>query len=184
MRAKWIVLGICLVLWTVGARADQRVEVMANSTDTPHEQLVEQGLEQAVALEIAEVLGEAVGPDRLRALVAHVRAQGEGLVAGYSDVTAVANATEGTLVLDVRTNRDAIHKRLRDLGVLYTADGPKPYVLALEGVDPSRTRRLGPLQDLSGLMPTGAAGPDVPVLRLAQEPPGAWTGTLSQGGWF
>ncbi|NLY41788.1 MAG: hypothetical protein GX055_09235 [Desulfovibrionales bacterium] len=182
MHLHWITAFLCIVLGAAQARADQRVDIMTNSTDTAYEQFVNQGLEQAITQEIAALL-PAVSPERLNALAAHLHTGRDALILGYSDVTALSNATDGHLVLDVRTNTDAIYTYLRDMGVLYTASGPKPYGLILDGVEPGRTKRLGPLQELSGLRPTGAVRADMPVLRLAQEPPGAWTGVLTQGEW-
>lgn len=182
MRRKWIAGLLCLVLWPARVGADQRVDIAINGTDSVYEQVVVQGLEQAIALELAAML-PAVAPERLSALAAHVQTVRDALILGYSDVTAASNATEGHLVLDVHVNTDALYAQVRDLGVLYTASGPKPYALVLDGVEPGRTKRLGPLQELSGLRPADTITPSMPVLRLAQEPPGAWTGVLTLGDW-
>lgn len=81
----------------------------------------------------------------------------------------------------MRIHTDALRARLREMGVAFTALAPWPYVLQLSWVEPSRTKRLGFLQELSGLRPVAAGGEDVPVLALSQA--GAWTGVLTLGPW-
>lgn len=180
---KRILLTLCFVLLAVRAMAGHRVEVSPTPDMAAHDQLIEKGLEQAIALDVRAILGVPLSPERLAAVTRLLIAERSALILGYSEVPAAANATEGTIALDVHTDTAGIQRRLAETGVLFTASSPRQYVLRLVGVDSSRTRRLEPLQEISGLRPVPASGPDAPVLELRQEPPGAWTGALSQGTW-
>lgn len=180
MRTR--VLGLLLVmLWSLPVLADQRVSVPVGEDETSAVAR-EKGFVMALSQEIQAMVIPALNPSRLKAVMGVLAPEQGAFVRGYSEVaSAEGNATQGTLTLDVRVNAEALKIRLRELGVLYTAAAPQPYVLQLSGVEPSRTKRLGHLQELSGLKPVPAAGEDVPVLNLSQ--PGGWTGTLRLGDW-
>jgi len=192
------VLGLCLMmllLWTAPVLADQRVVVPALD-EGAQVSAMDRGFEAALAQEVQTLLSKPLAPSRLKAVMGVLGPERNALILGYSEVVAAegnatamdanatamdANATAGALVLDVRVHSEALKTRLRELGVMFTAAAPWPYVLQLSGVEPSRTKRLGVLQELSGVQPLAAAGEDVPVLKLSQF--GAWTGVLTLGEW-
>lgn len=174
------VLGLLLVmLWFLPVLADQRVSVPVGEGETVAA-VREKGFAQALSQELQTMVVPPLSPSRLKAVMGVLTPEQGALVRGYSEVApAEGNATEKTLTLDVRVNTAALKTRLRELGVMSTATAPRPYVLQLSGVEPSRTKRLAHLQELSGLKPVPAAGEDVPVLKLSQA--GAWTGELHLG---
>jgi hypothetical protein len=176
---------LVLLCWSCAALADQRVTV-APAGGEDRAQTVGRGLDEALALEIRGIAGPSLSPARLKAVMGVVGKERDALVLGYKEAaagnaTAEGNATGAGLTLDVRIHAAGLKARLRDLGVLSTLSGPLPYVLRLSGVEPSRTKTLAALQELSGLTPSASAGPEVPVLTLSQA--GAWTGVLSLGDW-
>lgn len=179
MRAWiWSIVAMS-VLWTAPAPAGQRVSVPAGENGTA---VLEQGFARALAQEVQTLVSPSLSASRLQAVMEVLGPEQRAFVRGYSEVVpADGNATDGNMTLDVRVNTPALRTRLRELGVLFTAASPLPYVLRLSGVEPARTRRLGVLQELSGLTPVSAAGADVPVLHLSQA--GAWSGVLSLGDW-
>ncbi len=176
------VLGLVLVmLWSLPALADQRVSVSIGEGETVAA-VREKGFAQALSQEIQAMVASPLNPSRLEAVMGVLAPEHGSFVRGYSEVApSEVNATGGMLTLDVRVNTAALKTRLRELGVMYTATAPRPYVLQLSGVEPSRTKRLGHLQELSGLKPVAAAGEDAPVLKLSQA--GHWTGVLHLGSW-
>lgn len=182
---------VALVLWSSLTLADQRVTVQPAAGED-RAAVVARAFDEALALEIQALTGPSLPPARLKAVVGVLGRERETLVLGYKETTdpagavapnatAVGNATGEATTLDVRVNGAGLKTRLRELGVLSTLAGPLPYVLRLSGVEPSRTKRLAALQELSGLTPVAAAGADVPVLTLSQA--GAWTGVLNLGDW-
>lgn len=180
---KCFFLMVCCVLLTVPAMAGQRVVLAPGVDATTRERLIEKGLEQAMAQTVRDIVDVTLPPERLAAVARVLVAERSTLILDYNELSVPANATEGTIVLDVHADTAGIRRRLAEMGVLYTVSSPRSYVLRLLGVDPSRTRRLEPLQMISGLRPVSSAGPDVPVLELRQEPPGSWTGVLTHGTW-
>lgn len=184
------IFGLCLILaaWSSLALADQLVSVpLAAGEDRAA--AVERAFDEALGLEVRAIAGPSLSDGRLQAVMDVLARERDALVLGYRDGVPVAstvpveggNATAESLNLDVRIDGAGLKARLRELGVLSTLSGPLPYVLRLSGVEPSRTKRLGALQQLSGLQPVPEAGEEVPVLTLAQA--GAWTGSLSMGEW-
>jgi hypothetical protein len=178
---------LVLLCWSSLALADQRVTVVPVGGED-RAAAVGRGLDEALALEIRGIAGPSLTPARLKAVMGVVGKERDALILGYKEAvtaagnaTGQANATDPGLTLDVRVHTPGLKTRLRDLGVLSTLAGPLPYVLRLSGVEPSRTRPLAALQELSGLTPAASAGPEVPVLTLSQA--GAWTGVLSLGDW-
>ena len=176
-----------LMLWSTLVLADQRVTVpLVQGEDRAA--AVGRGFDEALALETRAIAGPALTPSRLKAVMGVLAKERDSLVLGYKETAADAgnatvagNATGEALTLDVRVHGAGLKTRLRDLGVLSTLTGPLPYVLRLSGVEPSRTKRLSALQELSGLAPVAAAGADVPVLTLSQGRD--WSGVLSLGEW-
>ena len=184
------IFGLCLILavWSSLALADQRVSVpLAAGEDRAA--AVERAFDEALGLEARAIAGPSLTDGRLQAVMDVLARERDALVLGYREGVPAAsavpgeggNATAESLTLDVRVDSAGLKARLRELGVLSTLSGPLPYVLRLSGVEPSRTKRLGALQQLSGLQPVAAAGEGVPVLTLSQA--GAWTGSLSMGEW-
>jgi len=177
-------IAFCLLLaLLLGGRAlaDQRVSVPVGEGDT-RASLVDKGFAAALPLEVQGAVGGVLAPSRLKAVTDVLAAERNGLLLGYREIPAAdANATSVEVTYEMRIDGSGLRNRLRDLGVLSTASGPKPYVLDLSGVAPAKTKRLGALQELTGVKPVPAAGEDVPVLRLSES--GAWTGVLSQGAW-
>lgn len=183
-------LGACLVVLFLltPALADQVVSVAPLKNGEKEEAVLNRAFDQAIALEMDDILGSALPGDRRRKIMTILAAERNTIVRGYSAAPGAedaANASEAvhpeTLTVNVRIQREELRARLREMGVLATVRAPLPYVLLLENVEPSRTARLGFLQDVSGLHPVGAAGAEVPVLRLTQF--GDWRGTLSLGPW-
>ena len=192
------VFGLCLalVIWASALSADQRV-VVQPAEGEDRASAVGRAFDQALEQEVRAVVGASLPEARLKAVMEVLGRERDTLVLGYSEgvpdaaadapaatgdeAPADGNATAAAVILDVRVHGPGLKARLRELGVLSTLSGPLPYVLNLSGVEPSRTKRLGALQELSGLSPVAAAGPEVPVLTLSQA--GNWTGVLSVGDW-
>lgn len=189
-------LGACLVVLFLltPALADQVVSVAPLKNGEKEEAVLNRAFDQAIALEMDDILGSALPGDRRRKIMTILAAERNTIVRGYSaapgaedaaNASDAENASEAvhpeTLTVNVRIQREELRARLREMGILATVRAPLPYVLLLENVEPSRTARLGFLQDVSGLHPVGAAGAEVPVLRLTQF--GDWRGTLSLGPW-
>lgn len=189
MQRSVFCLWLILFCWAAPIMADQRVVVPVDGGEGQPSAL-DRGFDAALAQEVQVLVGTPLSPSRLKAVMSVLGPERNALIRGYSEVaggsanaTATdANATSGaSLVLEVRIHAEGLKTRLRELGVMFTAAAPLPYVLELSGVEPSRTKRLGALQELSGLKPLPAGAADVPVLKLSQM--GAWTGVLSQGEW-
>ncbi|MBU4525086.1 MAG: hypothetical protein KUA37_07740 [Desulfomicrobium sp.] len=178
----------CLILMLCCALpvfADQRVE-MAVDGGEGQPPFLDRAFDAALAQEIEAVLGTSLAPSRTKSLMEILGRERDILILGYSEASTAAgaeavNATEATRTLVVRIDGAGLRNRLRDLGVMFTARASSPYVLQLSGVEPSRTMRLGALQELSGLAPTPAGGQDTPVLTLSQL--GAWSAVLTLGEW-
>lgn len=179
MRAWiWSIVAMS-VLWAASGSADQRVSVPVAEDGSA---VLEKGFAAALSQEIQTLVSPSLSVSRLQAVMDVLGPEQAAFVRGYSEVVpAEGNATDGPMILDVRINTPALRARLRELGVLFTAASPLPYVLQLSGVEPARTKRLGFLQEMSGLTPVAAAGTDVPVLHLSQA--GAWSGVLNLGDW-
>ncbi len=196
MQRNVFCLWLMLLCAASPVMADQRVVVPVDGGEGQPSAL-ERGFDAALAQEVQVLVGTALSPSRLKAVTGVLGPERNALIRGYSEVAgAAANATAGnadatamdanatsgaSLTLDVRIQTEALKTRLRELGVMFTAAAPLPYVLELSGVEPSRTKRLGALQELSGLKPLPAGAADVPVLKLSQM--GAWSGVLSLGEW-
>ena len=166
------------------AAADQRVQVPVEGAEG-QPSFVDRAFDAALAQEIAVVLGTQLAQPRMDALMGILSKERDAFILGYSEAQAAGaavNATEAFRTLTVRIHGPGLKTRLRDLGVMFTARNQWPYVLQLSGVEPSRTKRLGALQELSGLRPTVTQDKDVPVLELSQM--GAWTGVLTLGEWM
>jgi hypothetical protein len=177
---------LMVLLWcALPALADQRVVVPVEGGSVQGT-FVERAYDAALAQEVEATLGAQLPPSRMKVLMEILSRERDSLILGYSEpVTegdaAAANATEATRTLVVRIHDAGLKARLRELGVMFTVKAPQPYVLRLSGVEPSRTKRLGALQELSGLKPSATAAQEVPVLELSQM--GAWTGVLTLGEW-
>jgi hypothetical protein len=175
-----LILALCSSL---PAAADQQVRVPVESAEG-QASFVDRAFDAALTQEIEAVLGSPLAQSRMETLMGILSKERDSLILGYSEVQAVGdavNATEAFRTLMVRIHGPGLKTRLRDLGVMFTARNQWPYVLQLSGVEPSRTKRLGALQELSGLKPTVISAQDVPVLALSQL--GAWTGVLTLGEW-
>lgn len=178
----------CLMLllcFALAARADQRVEVPADGGGDQGA-VLERAFDTALAQEIEAILGTRLAPSRMGLLMEILGPERDALILGYSEAPAAQeapedNATQAARTLVVRIHGAGLGARLRETGVMFTAGEPWPYVLQLSGVEPSRTRRLTALQELSGLTPVPAAGPEVPVLTLSQM--AAWNAVLTLGEW-
>lgn len=177
---------LCLMLALCGAftaAADQQVRVPVESAEG-QASFVDRAFDAALTQEIEAVLGTQLAQSRMETLMGILSKERDSLILGYSEVQAAGdavNATEAFRTLTVRIHGPGLKTRLQGLGVVFTARDQWPYVLQLSGVEPSRTKRLGALQELSGLRPTVTQAPDVPVLALSQL--GAWTGVLTLGEW-
>lgn len=189
MQRSVFCLWLMLLCAASPVMADQRVVVPVDGGEGQPSAL-EMGFDAALAQEVQVLVGTPLSPSRLKAVMGVLGPERNALIRGYSEVAGAAanatamdaNATNGaSLTLDVRIQTEALKTRLRELGVMFTATAPLPYVLELSGVEPSRTKRLGALQELSGLKPLPSAAADVPVLKLSQM--GAWSGVLSLGEW-
>ncbi|UTF49091.1 hypothetical protein NLA06_10940 [Desulfomicrobium sp. ZS1] len=176
----------CLMLALCGAfpaAADQQVRVPVESAEG-QASFVDRAFDAALTQEIEAVLGTQLAQSRMETLMGILSKERDSLILGYSEAHAAGdavNATEAFRTLTVRIHEAGLKTRLQGLGVMFTARDQWPYVLQLSGVEPSRTKRLGALQELSGLRPTVIQAPDVPVLALSQL--GAWTGVLTLGEW-
>lgn len=180
----WLMVIVAAPVWAV-----QRVEVQGGAA-MDQGQLVDAAYSRALVQEVLDI-APALEPKRVEAVAKMLSREEVLFILGYSVCSLSSNATQNAtvddlgpddLALDVHTNRPAIRQRLVEMGVVATQSRPKPYVLSLIGVDPSGTGELGRLQILSGLKPVPASSGELPVLRLTQHPPGAWTGTLLLAG--
>lgn len=177
-----LMLVLCCAL---PALADQRV-VLAEDGGEGQPPFLDRAFDAALAQEVETVLGTQLAPSRMKSLMEVLGRDRDSLILGYSEASTegaaeTVNATEATRTLVVRIHDAGLRNRLRELGVMFTLGAPWPYVLQLSGVEPSRTNRLGALQELSGLAPTPAGGQEAPVLTLSQM--GAWSGVLTYGEW-
>ena len=175
-----LMLALCSAL---PAAADQQVRVPVEGAEG-QASFVDRAFDAALTQEIAAVLGTQLAQSRMETLMGILSKERDSLILGYSEARAAGdavNATEAFRTLTVRIHGPGLKTRLRDLGVMFTARDQWPYVLQLSGVEPSRTKRLGALQEMSGLRPAVTQAPDVPVLALSQM--GAWTGVLTLGEW-
>lgn len=179
-RHVWCLM--VLLCCALPAAADQRVSVAVDANES-REAFVDRVFDTALEQEIDALLGTKIAPSRKKTLMEILSKERQTLILGYSeDETAPeANATGLTRTMTVRIHVAGLKARLRDTGVMFTAKAAKPYLLQLSGVEPSRTKRLGALQELSGLNPVAVAAPGAPVLELSQM--GSWTGVLSLGEW-
>ncbi len=180
--SRYVLCLMVLLGCVLPAVADQRVSVAVDAAES-REALVARVFDTALEQEVDALLGTQLAPSRKKTLMEILSKERETLVLGYSEDEAAAetNATGLTRTMTVRIHGAGLKARLRDTGVMFTVKESKPYVLQLSGVEPSRTKRLGALQELSGLKPVAAAALGVPVLVLSQM--GAWTGVLSLGEW-
>ena len=180
--SRYVLCLMVLLGCVLPAVADQRVSVAVDAGES-REALVDRVFDTALEQEVDALLGTQLAPSRKKTLMEILSKERETLVLGYSEDEAAAetNATGLTRTMTVRIHGAGLKARLRDTGVMFTVKESKPYVLQLSGVEPSRTKRLGALQELSGLKPVAAAAQGVPVLALSQM--GAWTGVLSLGEW-
>ena len=180
--SRYVLCLMVLLGCVLPAVADQRVSVAVDAGES-REALVARVFDTALEQEVDALLGTQLAPSRKKTLMEILSKERETLILGYSEdeAAAEANATGLTRTMTVRIHGAGLKARLRDMGVMFTLKDSKPYVLQLSGVEPSRTKRLGALQELSGLKPVAAAAQGVPVLALSQM--GAWTGVLSLGEW-
>lgn len=180
--SRYVLCLMVLLGCVLPAVADQRVSVAVDAGES-REALVARAFDTALEQEVDALLGTQLAPSRKKTLMEILSKERETLILGYSEdeAAAEANATGLTRAMTVRVHGAGLKARLRDMGVMFTLKDSKPYVLQLSGVEPSRTKRLGALQELSGLKPVAAAAQGVPVLALSQM--GAWTGVLSLGEW-
>ena len=180
--SRYVLCLMVLLGCVLPAVADQRVSVAVDAGES-REALVDRVFDTALEQEVDALLGTQLAPSRKKTLMEILSKERETLILGYSEdeAAAEANATGLTRAMTVRVHGAGLKARLRDMGVMFTLKDSKPYVLQLSGVEPSRTKRLGALQELSGLKPVAAAAQGVPVLALSQM--GAWTGVLSLGEW-
>lgn len=182
--SRYVLCLMVLLGCVLPAVADQRVSVAVDAGES-REALVARAFDTALEQEVDALLGTQLAPSRKKTLMEILSKERETLILGYSEdeaaAEAEANATGLTRAMTVRIHGAGLKARLRDMGVMFTLKDSKPYVLQLSGVEPSRTKRLGALQELSGLKPVAAAAQGVPVLALSQM--GAWTGVLSLGEW-
>lgn len=175
---QFMMVTLALLLCAGSGWAGQRVPLPLAETGEP---LLEQAFDLALIQEIKAIVPAELSPARLELIASVLSAERSGFIQGYSEAAADGNATVEGRMLDVRMRSDLVRQRLRELGVLSSATSPQPYVLRLSGVEPSRTKRLGPLQELSGLRPVAVGEDSLPMLTLSQF--GDWTGTLSRGDW-
>jgi hypothetical protein len=177
----WLLILLCCA---VPVAADQRVTVTVDAGEG-REALTAKAFDMALGQEVDALLGPNFAPSRKKTLMEILSREHDALILGYSEddaaVVSESNATTLARTMNVRVHDAGLKTRLRDLGVLPPANDFRPYVLQLSGVEPSRTKRLGALQELSGVKPVAAAAQDAPVLALSQM--GGWTGVLSQGQW-
>ena len=180
--SRYVLCLMVLLGCVLPAVADQRVSVAVDAGES-REALVARAFDTALEQEVDALLGTQLAPSRKKTLMEILSKERETLILGYSEdeAAAEANATGLTRAMTVRVHGAGLKARLRDMGVMFTLKDSKPYVLQLSGVEPSRTKRLGALQELSGLKPVAAAAQGAPVLALSQM--GAWTGVLSLGEW-
>jgi hypothetical protein len=175
------IFGACLAVLFLctSAMADQIVSVTPLKEGESRDSMLDRAFDQALALEVDEILGEAIPVSRKEKIMAVLVPQRSVLVRGYSETGRAEEAPlsgEGNesaenaqaWTVKVHVQREDLRTCLREMGVLATIRAPLPYVLVLEDVDSSRTARLAFLQELSGMQPVGAGGEETPVLRLTQ----------------
>ena len=177
-----LMLALCSALPVL---ADQRVAVAVDGGEG-QPPFLDRAFDAALAQEVEAVLGTGLAPSRMALLMEILGRERDALILGYSEASTApdaetVNATEATRTLLVRIHDAGLRNRLRDLGVVFTVGAPRQYVLELSGVEPSRTKRLSALQELSGMVPIPAGGQDTPVLTLSQL--GAWSAVLTLGEW-
>lgn len=171
--------GMCMVLVVSSlVLADQEVPLVIDQGQSQAEAL-HAAFDTAIAKEMETMVGPSLAPSRQKLILSVLDADKNMLISGYNEVPSSHNGTDEKKLL-VRINAHALRARLHDLGVLATLDAPMSYVLILSGVEPSLTKRLGALQEISGLVPRSQAeGDDIPELRLSRAD--AWMGVLSYG---
>lgn len=177
-----VTLGLLVIaFWGTSVLADQQVVLQPADSAQNQTDVLNVAFDTAILQEMAHILGAPLTPGRQALVMSVLSAERTSFISGYSEASASnLNATTEETVLNVRVGTDALRTRLRELGVMASVNAPLPYVLTLSGVEPSRTKRLGALQELSGLAPR-SAGENMPELKLSQL--GAWTGVLSHGDW-
>ena len=175
---RWIfTVMILLVAETVAA--DQRVDVSVNAT-MDQVQISDRAFALAVGREAEAILGAALPERRLKLFVDLILPDRTAYMTG---IRQVANATNSTAAMDVQLDEERLKDRLQETGIYYTISAPMTYGLLTGGLEPAKTKRLGPLQELTGVRPAGGGGPETPSLKLEQDGAGVWTGVLSQGAW-
>lgn len=171
-----ILVWLMFCSWPVGA--DQQVPL---GTSGSQQEILQAAFEQAITQEIELILGISLPEQRQKLIMSVLKSEQDSFIAGYSEQkTALEDDQEPKKILVVRLSTATLRKRLQELGVLATVHNPLPYVLTLSHVQPSETKDLGPLQELSGLIPqTMTHDPLIPELKLSR--PGGWLGVLSWG---
>jgi hypothetical protein len=138
----------------------------------------------AIGQEMEAILGRTLPSSRKALILSVLSADRNSLVTGYKEV-AVLESTNSTTAkkLSVRISTSVLHKRLQELGVVATIDTPMFYALTFSGVEPSLTKGLGVLQEISGLVPRSLPeeGQSIPELKLSKTD--VWMGVLSYQQW-
>lgn len=79
--------------------------------------------------------------------------------------------------MDVQLDEERLKDRLQETGIYYTISAPMTYGLLTGGLEPAKIKRLGPLQELTGVRPAGGGGPETPSLRSRA----GWRGGMDWG---
>lgn len=176
--------GLCLLL-VVGfpVFADQEVPFVLGPEQDQTRALYA-AFDTAIGQEMEAILGRTLPSSRKALILSVLSADRNSLVTGYKEV-AVLESTNSTTAkkLSVRISTSVLYKRLQELGVVATIDTPMFYALTFSGVEPSLTKGLGVLQEISGLVPRSLPeeGQSIPELKLSKTD--VWMGVLSYQQW-
>lgn len=174
-----IIISACWIFFVSSpVCADQEVPFLVDQEQSQTEAL-NIAFDTAIAQEMDDLLGGSLTSSRKSLIMSVLGVERNVLVSGYNEV-ALDHDHGAEKMLLVRISASALRKRLQELGVLATMHEPRPYVLTLSGVEPSLTKRLGALQELSGLVPQSTAeGQNIPELKLSWAE--TWMGILFYG---
>lgn len=176
--------GLCLLL-VVGfpVFADQEVPFVLGPEQDQTRALYA-AFDTAIGQEMEAILGRTLPSSRKALILSVLSADRNSLVTGYKEVAVLESTNSATAKkLSVRISTSVLYKRLQELGVVATIDTPMFYALTFSGVEPSLTKGLGVLQEISGLVPRSLPeeGQSIPELKLSKTD--VWMGVLSYQQW-
>ncbi len=186
LRSFVYVLASLLVLLALGVAPAmaQRVDVTWNPDDEEsairtRTQALASGFRRAVFLEALDVLPGELSETRRVLLADYLRPKARDYVQSYSESGLTNVDGVMTLSLEVATNRAALKREMRSLGLVYTVRTPWAFDLALTGQAATAWEQLGQLMELTGVVAQRGVEP---LLELQHNPEeGIWTGRLTVG---